>query len=78
MLRRFFASVLATVRSILKPRPVVADARGKQGDPDEGAVGAGVTVPIKPSPPVLVGKEAKPIPAGNNSDEAAEGPRLAA
>ena len=44
-------------------------------DPEDGSVGAGVTVPLKPPPPVLVGKVAKLIP---ESDDEASRTDLAA
>ena len=53
-------------RSIFKLR--VKAGRGRRDNPDDGAVGAGVTVPLEPPPPALVGKEAKTIPTGEDGD----------
>ena len=55
-----------TLRSIFKFQ--VKAGSGRSDDPDDGTVGAGVTVPLKPPPPVSVGKEAKTIPTGNDDD----------
>ncbi len=63
MLRRLFASIRKTLRALLR---IAVPARGgKRDGRDEGPGGAGVTAPLKPRPPYLVGKEAKPIPAGD-------------
>ena len=60
-------------RSVYRLR--VSAGRGRRDDADDGAVGAGVPVPLKPPPPVLVGKDAKTVPTGdddaNRSDLAA-------
>jgi len=64
------------MRSIFRFRVKAGDARrlqqGRRDDPDDGSVGAGVTVPLKPPPPVLVGKEAKPIPTGDDEDSTSD------
>src|SRR5688572_12136997 len=60
MLSRFFAGLRKALRSVFRSR--VKAGPGRRGDPGDGAVGAGVTVPLKPPPPVLVGKEAKAFP----------------
>ena len=78
MLGRLFAGIWKTVRSAFRSRSAAAASPSRRDDPDEGAVGVGVTVPIKPSPPVLVGKEAKAIPSGDDHAEKTEDPRLAA
>ena len=64
VLSRFLGVIGKTLRSIFRFR--VKAGRGRRDDPDDGAVGAGVTVPLKPPPPVLVGKEAKTIPTGDD------------
>jgi hypothetical protein len=67
VLTKFLARVGKAIRTIF--RVPVKVGRGRRDDPDNGAVGAGVTVPLKPPPPVLVGKEAKSIPtAADDSD----------
>ena len=66
MLSRFLARIGTALRSIFRFR--VKAERGRRDDPDNGAVGAGVTVPLKPPPPVLVGKEANTIPTGAGDD----------
>jgi len=63
VLSRFLAGIGKTLRSIFRFR--IKAGSGRPDDPDDGTVGAGVTVPLNPPPPVLVGKEAKPIPTGN-------------
>ena len=69
---RFLAGIGKTLRSIFRFRVNAGHGRrsqhGRRDDPDDGAIGAGVTVPLKPPPPVLVGKEAKTIPTGNDDD----------
>jgi len=64
VLSKFLAGVGRTLRSIFQFR--VKAGRGRRDDPDDGTVGAGVTVPLKPPPPVLVGKEAKTIPTSDD------------
>ena len=70
VLSRFLAVIGNTLRSIFRFRVEAGRGRregqGRRDDPDDGSVGAGVTVPLKPPPPVLVGKEAKPIPSGDD------------
>jgi hypothetical protein len=73
VLSRLLAGIGKTLRWIFRLR--VKPARGRRDDPDDGTVGAGVTVRLKPPPPALVGREAKMIPTGdddaNRSDMAA-------
>ena len=64
VLSKFLARVGKALRTIFRVR--VKAGRGRRDDPDNGAVGASVTVPLKPPPPVLVGKEAKSIPAAHD------------
>ena len=64
VLSKFVAAIGKTMRSIFRFR--VKAGNGRRDNPDDGAVGAGVTVPLKPPPPVLVGKEAKSIPTGDD------------
>ena len=70
VLSKFVAAIGKTIKSIFRFRVKAGKAqrsqRGRRDDPDDGSVGAGVTVPLKPPPPVLVGKEAKPIPTGDD------------
>jgi hypothetical protein len=58
---KLFAGFRKALRSVFRFR--VKAGRGRRDDPDDGAVGAGFAVPLKPRPPVLVGKEAKTIPS---------------
>lgn len=66
MISRFFAAVRRTLRLIFKIRVKAGPGRhpgkGRHDDPDDGSVAVGVTVPLKPRPPVLIGKDAKAIP----------------
>ena len=64
MLSRFLAGIGKKLRSLFKVR--VKAGGGQRDNPDDGAVGEGITVPLKPPPPVLVGKEAKSIPTGDD------------
>jgi hypothetical protein len=66
VLSKLLAGIGKTLRSFFKVR--VKAGRGRRDNPDDGAVGTGVTVPLKPPPPVLVGKEAKTIPTGDDDD----------
>ena len=66
VLSKFLAGFEKALRSVF--RLGVKAGRGRRDDPDDGAVGAGVPVPLKPPPPVLVGKEAKTIPTGAEDD----------
>jgi len=69
MLSRFLAVIRKSLRTIFRFRVKAGrDERGRRDNPDDGSVGAGVTVPLKPRPPVLVGKEAKQIPTGDDED----------
>jgi hypothetical protein len=73
VLSKFLAGFEKALRSVFRLR--VNAGRGRRDDADDGAVGAGVPVPLKPPPSVLVGKDAKTIPTGdddaNRSDLAA-------
>ena len=70
VLSKFVAVIGKTMRSIFRFRVKAGHGRrsqnGRRDDPNDGSVGAGITVPLKPPPPVLVGKEAKPIPTGDD------------
>src|SRR5262245_56154317 len=66
VLSKFLARVGRKLRSIFRFR--VKSGHELRDNPEDGAVGAGVTVPLKPPPPVLIGKEAKTIPTGNDDD----------
>ena len=67
MISRFFA-VIRNKRSIFRIRVKAGGSYGKRepDDSNNGSVGVGVTVPRKPPPPVLIGKDAKPIHKGGN------------
>jgi hypothetical protein len=64
VLSRFLVAIGKTLRSLFNLR--VKGGLGRRDNPDDGAVSAGVTVPLKQPPPVLVGKEAKSIPTGDD------------
>jgi hypothetical protein len=66
MLSKFLAGMGKALRFIFRFR--LKAERGRRDDPNDGAVGAGVTVPLTPPPSVLVGKEAKTIPTGAEDD----------
>ncbi len=70
MISRLLAVIRKTLRSIFRVRVKAglgrSDGKGRPDDPNDGSVGVGVTVPLKPPPPVLIGKDAKPIPTGED------------
>ncbi len=73
MLSRFLAVVRKGLRSLFRFRVKAGHgksaAHGRRDDLDDGSVSVGVAVPLKPPPPVLVGKEAKPIPRNHEADD---------
>jgi len=76
MLSSFLAVIRKGLRSILRFRGKAVRGQshggGRRDDPDDGSVFASVTVPIKPPPPVLVGKDAKKIPTRDNDGDESE------
>src|SRR5438034_4017356 len=71
-LSMFLAAIGKTIQSVFRFRVKAGHGQrqqqGRRDDADNGSVGAGMTVPLKPPPPALVGKEAKPIPTGYDND----------
>jgi hypothetical protein len=64
MLHRLAAAIKNMMRAFFSPpsRPATPAGAGKRSGPDDELGGAGVTAPLKPPPPVLVGRDAKPLP----------------
>ncbi len=75
MISSLFDVIRRTLRSIFGIRVKAGLGRssdrngGGPHDPNNGSVGVGVTVPLKPPPSVLIGKDAKPIPQGDDDSE---------
>jgi hypothetical protein len=68
-LPKLIRAAASRVRSIL--RKTVRKFRNSPDDPDQGFEFAGVAVPVKPRPPVLVGKAAKEFPILNEHQDLA-------
>jgi|GEM_PF-2862635 len=64
---RFLVTVWRLLSSIFGARR--KGGRGWPGDPEEGSAGAPVTAPLKPGPPALLAKAAKPIPMGEEDGQ---------
>jgi hypothetical protein len=77
MISRVLAVIKRTLLSVFRRPHVKAGHRrsgghGGRNDPNDGSVSVGVTVPLKPPPPVLIGKDAKPIPKSDNDADQTE------